>query len=77
MENYESSKEDVDEDEEETDMDEKINLFSKFDKDTCCLIHPDSNLRAIIDTATFLLILTISLYIPFVFSFSIESEEFS
>ncbi len=49
----------------------KINTLSR----ARCLILPESDTRTVIDTISFLLLLFITLYVPFLISFNVETPD--
>lgn len=66
------SKKEVDDDSEDISENQirRINMSRSKNK---FMLYPDSSFRSIIDGISFILMLIISLYIPFVIAFSIET----
>ncbi len=45
-----------------------------IEKQLLFIISPDSGIRTIVDLVSFILILFISLYIPFIFAFNVDTS---
>lgn len=55
-------------------MDQRIDRITRASIKSEFTIYPDSNFRSIVDCISFVIILLISLYIPLLFAFDIETN---
>lgn len=56
-------------------IDRKIERITRAAISASFVLYPDSSLRSFIDIFSFIVVIIISLYIPFTFAFEVETDE--